>query len=174
MTSEFYFGIWCENIDRMYSLIHFCSWKLNSKFFNFLPSVWQWLNFMTLRTWKEFANCLCRLRSHMTVSCHCRLCSHMTVNSVSRATLAQTYNFITKWPDESHNTKHYYTFQHTISQNIQVFMIMISLLWLSPHTTVLLASRLARPYAWWVRHVRQTVVAASATILLPHYKAGLT
>jgi hypothetical protein len=142
-------------MDKIYILIHFCSWKLNSQFFNFLPLVWQCLNFMTVRTWKAFGNC------------HWRLCSHMFVNFISTATLAQTCNFITKWADESHYKKSYYTYQHIISQNIQAFMIIISLLWVSPQTAVLLASQLVRLSAWCGQHVRQTVVAVPATTFVP-------
>lgn len=155
MTSEFYFNIWCENMATIYSLIHFCSWKLNSKFFNFLPSVWQCLNLMTVRTWKAFGNC------------HWRLCSHIFVNFIFCAKLAQTCNFITKWIDESCDTKSYYTYQHTISQNKQACMIMVSLLWVSPYRAVLLASQLVLLSEWWVQNVHQTVLAVSATIFLP-------
>jgi hypothetical protein len=45
-------------------------------------------------------------------------------------------------------------------------MILISLLWVSPHWAVLLASQLVRPSEWWGQHVRQTVVAVSATVFL--------
>ena len=101
-----------------------------------------------------------------TVTKNWRLCSHMFVNLIYPATLAQTCNFITKWADESHDTKSYYTYQHIIRLNIQAFMILTSLLWVSPQWAVLLASQLVGLSEWWAQHVRQMVVAVPATIFL--------
>jgi len=64
----------------------------------------------------------------------------MSVSFRYPATMAQTCNFITKWADESHDTKSYYTYQYIISLNIQALMTPISLLWVTPHWAVLVAS----------------------------------